>query len=124
MNGISCRVSLLKRLQSFVYAAKGIGFVLRTQPNFLIHLVILFFVILAGWLTGLSTGEWIWITIVSGMVLTAELFNTALEEFTDLVSPQFNKKAGRVKDLAAGAVLISAMTAAIVGLVIFAPKLL
>jgi len=60
---------------------------------------------------------------VIGGVFVAELFNSAIESLVDLISPDFNKKAGMIKDMAAGAVLISAVTALVAGLIIFIPKL-
>ena len=59
-----------------------------------------------------------------GTVITAELFNSAIERLVDLVSPEWNKIAGEVKDIAAGAVLVTAITAAIIGLIVFLPYLL
>jgi diacylglycerol kinase len=59
-----------------------------------------------------------------GGVITAELFNTAIEKLVDLVSPDYNRQAGFIKDVAAGAVLVSAIIAALVGLFIFIPKLI
>ena len=67
--------------------------------------------------------EWCIILLVIGMVLAAELMNSAIEMLTDLASPAYSKKAGRLKDMAAGAVLITAITAVIVGLIIFIPKI-
>ncbi len=113
-----------KRLNSFVYAFKGIAHAFKTQANFRIHLLISALVIMGGFWYGISTAEWIWIIFAIGMVISAELFNTALEILTDLVSPCKNEKAGKAKDLAAGAVLMAAITAAAIGLVIFLPKIL
>ena len=81
-------------------------------------------VLVAGFLLDLSRDEWFWIILCITMVVGAEMINTAVEVLTDLVSPEFNKQAGKVKDLAAGAVLLAAMAAAIVGSWIFLPKIL
>ena len=113
-----------KRFLSFRYAFKGIAFLFRSQPNAWIHLVATAGVIVAGILLHLSTTEWLLIAFAVGFVFSAELFNTAIEELVNLVSPEFHKKAGKIKDLAAGAVLVAAITAVIIGLVVFAPKVL
>lgn len=108
---------------SFKYAINGIYQTLITQHNFWIHLVIMALVIVFGFLTDLSTAEWLIILICIGFVLSAEIFNSAIELLVDIVSPDYNAKAGLVKDMAAGAVLVSAIVSAIVGLFIFVPKL-
>ena len=67
--------------------------------------------------------EWIAVILCIGMVIGAELFNSAIERIVDLVSPQRHPLAGQIKDIAAGAVLICALTALIIGLIIFIPYL-
>ncbi len=89
-----------------------------------IHGIAALLAISMGFYFELTSLEWVVILFSIGLVLTAELLNTALEETINLVSPQFNKKAGRIKDLGAGAVLLSAITAAIIGLIVFLPKLI
>jgi diacylglycerol kinase (ATP) len=111
----------MRRLLSFKYAFKGIIFLLRTQRNAWIHSVAAVTVILLAILLGFHPGEWLWITVAIGFVFSAELFNTAIEQLTDFVSPGYNEKAGRAKDLAAGAVLVAALTAAVIGVVILWP---
>jgi diacylglycerol kinase len=112
------------RIKSFTYAFRGIVSVIRFQHNFRIHLTIAMAVIIAGLWLGLSNIEWILVVIVIGFVLVTEMINSAIEELTDMVSPEKNIKAGLVKDIAAGAVLVSAISAAITGLLIFIPKIL
>ncbi len=114
--------SLKKRAKSFVYAARGIRW-LFAEHNAWIHLVAAILVVIAGFLFGITHTEWMIICICIGSVFAAEAFNTAIEKLSDVVSPQWNNKIGKVKDLAAGAVLITAITAAIVGLIIFIPYL-
>ncbi len=80
--------------------------------------------VLLGFMLKISNVEWISIIIVIGMVLAVEIFNSSIEELTDLVSPDKNKLAGIIKDLSAGAVLILAITAFIVGIIIFLPKII
>lgn len=117
------KLVLKKRLKSFVYAYRGIRLLFVREANARIHLVLLLLVIVAGFYFNISSLEWIAVVIVSGMVFLAEAINTALEVFLDAHHPEKNKFTGQVKDLAAGAVLLAAITAAIVGVVIFFPKI-
>jgi len=91
--------------------------------NFKIHLVATLLVGIAGWYFQLSGHEWLWIILAIGLVLVAELLNTAIELLVDLVSPDFNPKAGKVKDVAAGAVIVAAFISVIIAAIIFIPKL-
>jgi diacylglycerol kinase (ATP) len=116
--------SLKKRTLSFRYAANGVVCLIKNEHNAWIHLTLLVAVITAGFIFQISGMEWISITIVSGMVLLSEGFNTAIEYLCDHISPKYHKEIGAVKDIAAGSVLIAAITAAITGLIIFVPYLL
>ncbi len=117
------KFSIKKRVKSFSYAFRGIYFMLKSQHNAWIHFAITFIVIIAGWMMDVSSIEWCFLIFAIGFVLSAEAFNTAIEELTNLVSPEQNPKAGIIKDVAAGAVLIAAIVAAIIGLIIFLPKI-
>ncbi|MBV9786587.1 MAG: diacylglycerol kinase family protein [Chloroflexi bacterium] len=97
---------------------------LRTQRNAQIHTVATIVVVAAGWFFGVSAGEWIALILATALVLSLEALNTALEAVVDLVSPQPHPLAKKAKDVAAGAVLIGAIGAALVGCIIFVPKLL
>lgn len=117
--------SLSKFLYSFVYATRGILFALRTQRNLQIHTMILTVVIIFGFYFNLSVTEWLTITLSSGLVLSSEIFNTAVEDVCNLLKLKLKldySATTNARNLAAGAVLISAITAAIVGLIIFIPK--
>ena len=115
----------MKRLmRRFGFAFKGLRYATATQPNFRIHLVLAFIAIALGLLLQLSPAEWQWIMLAIALVLVIELLNTGIETLTDLVSPGYNEKAGRVKDVCAGAVVIAALFALITGIVIFLPKLI
>ena len=116
------RFSLGKRAKSFVYAGRGIKW-LFAEPNAWIHLTATIVVVIAGFCFGITPMEWVVICICIGSVFAAETFNTAIEKLSDAISPEWNDKIGKVKDLAAGAVLITAIAAAIVGLIIFIPYL-
>lgn len=111
-----------RQIKSFGYALNGLKIVLGSQQNFRIHLVVAFLVIVCGNLIGLSNLEWCVIVITISLVLAMEIINTAIEKLVDFVSPGFHPQAGLVKDIAAAAVLLSAIGAVIVGLIIFLPK--
>ena len=117
------RFSIKKRLRSFVYAGKGLKSFFRKEHNAWIHCFITIVVIFLGIVLHISVHEWIAIILCIGLVFAAEAFNTAIERLVNFVSPERNDRAGDVKDIAAGAVLICAIAAAIVGLIIFIPKL-
>lgn len=110
-----------KRLKSFTYAAKGIQSVVSQEHNAWIHLTVGLLVVGAGFFFGIERSEWIAVVLCIGLVLAAEAFNTAIEQLVNLVSPDRHPIAGLVKDIAAGGVLICAITAAVVGLIVFTP---
>ena len=112
------------RLRSIRSAAHGVTVVLRTQHNAWIHMAATLAVCAAGLLLGLSTSEWCWIVLAIVGVWTAEALNTAFELLTDVASPGFDPLAGRAKDVAAGAVLISAVGSMAIGALIFVPRIL
>jgi diacylglycerol kinase (ATP) len=113
-----------KLINSFGYAFKGVAHATATQLNFRIHLGATVLAILLGWFLNISVSEWLWVALCITLVLVTELFNTMIEALTDLVSPGYNEKAGQVKDMSAGVVIIAALFALITGLVIFLPKLI
>jgi len=113
-----------RRLASFRYAWRGIVVLFLSQPNARIHLAATLLVIAGGWYFQLSQGEWIAIVLAISGVLAAEAGNTAIEFIVDLVSPMHHDLAGKAKDVAAAAVLLMAIGAAIVGILIFSPKII
>ncbi len=115
-------VFIRHRLQSFLYAFKGLALFFNSQLHAKIHSLAAAFVILLGWLFQLFWYEWALLVVAIGLVFLAETFNTAIEFLVNFVSPDDNEQAGKVKDLAAGAVLLAALTAFIIGLLIFVPK--
>lgn len=118
------RSGLNARLKSFVYATNGVLVLVRTQFNAKIHLAATVLVIIAGFWLHVSPRDWALLVIAMVSVWIAEGINTAIEAIVDLVSPEFHPIAGKIKDVAAGAVLIAALGAAIVGLIIFVPPLI
>ena len=111
------------RLLSFVNAFRGLKVLLATQANARVHAAVTVVVIVAGWWLALSDVEWALIIGAIGLVWLAEGFNTAIEFFVDLVSPEIDPRAGSIKDMAAGAVLAASVTALAIGIVILGPKL-
>ena len=109
--------------RSFGYALRGLGGMLVTQANARIHAGATLLVVAAGFWLRISSGEWCAVTAAIGLVWLAEGLNTALETLVDLVSPGVHPLAGRAKDVAAGAVLCAALTALVIGAVIFVPRL-
>jgi diacylglycerol kinase (ATP) len=114
----------VNRLKGFTYAFRGLSYVFIHEPNARIHMGILVLVIIMGVLLHIETFEWIMVAICSGMVITTEVVNTSIEKLVDMVSPDINEKAGIVKDIAAGAVLFTAMISVITGFLIFIPPIL
>jgi diacylglycerol kinase len=110
--------------ESVWYAVEGLGYAVRTQRNFRIHLCAATLVAaLGGWLE-LPLETWALLVLTIGLVLMAEMFNTAAEALVDLASPDYHPLAKQVKDLAAGAVLLVAFVAILVGLTLLGPPLL
>lgn len=124
MKTVQKRFSWKKRAASFGFAAKGIATFVRNEHNAWIHLSAFALVVTAGFFFQITHTEWMLIAIVSGMVLAAEGFNTAIEYLCNRVNTGHDEAIGKVKDIASGAVLITAISAAIVGLIIFVPYLL
>ena len=116
--------SIQARLKSFVYAFEGVMYFIKHEAQALIHLIAIVAVIGAGYWFNISLTEWIAVIFAIGIVVAAEMLNTAIEKLTDMVSPEFNLKAKVVKDLAAGAVLVASLVAVVVGLIVFLPRLI
>jgi len=115
-------MSLRRRVDSFRYAFQGLADLFRSQPNARIHLCAAGLAAVAGWWLHISRLEWLALVMCITLVIALEAVNTALEHLTDLVSPDFHPLAGKVKDVAAAAVLIGAFGAVGVGLIVFVPK--
>ncbi|MDP4096981.1 diacylglycerol kinase family protein [Paenibacillus sp. P96] len=109
---------------TFRYALEGIRYTLRTQINMRMHAAISLCVIAAGIVFHISRMEWLFIITACALVMMAELLNTAVEAVVDLVSPDAHPLAKAAKDTAAGAVLLAAVFAVIIGLIVFYQPLL
>ena len=113
-----------RQVNSYRYAAKGVKYTLTTQVNIWIHLLIASVVLVLAYLLHFTANQFLILIMTIGFVVVAELYNTAIEEMTNLLSPEYNQQAGVVKDIAAGAVLVSAITAAVVGAWLFIPAII
>ena len=115
---------VMRLIHSFGHAFAGIGHGLRTQANMRIHLLAAAGVVIAGLLLQISTIEWAILVVTIMIVMSAELFNTAIEAVVDRVGSEPHPLSKIAKDMAAGAVLIGAIGAVIVGVLIFGSRLL
>ena len=113
-----------KIVVAFGYAFNGIWEAFKSEINVKIHFIIALLVIVAGFILEISHLEWLAAIICISLVITTELLNTTLEKLADIIEPNQNKQIGLVKDMAAGAVLFSAIGAGSVGLMIFVPKII
>ena len=110
-----------RRLLSFKYALQGIRWAFSTQPNIWIHLIIAICVIILGFYLNVKQFDWIVLIICIIIVFAIELINTAIEWLVDSIYKEKNLIAGKIKDVAAAAVLVVAMGVAIIGSIIFYP---
>lgn len=113
------RFTFVSRAKSFTHAGRGVHIFIRTTHNAWIQCGIVLVAVFAGYLLNISRIDWMFLALGAGLVLAAEAFNTAIEIDINLTSPEFHPFARDTKDVAAGAVLISAVTAAIIGVGIF-----
>lgn len=114
---------LTSRITAFGHAFRGWGHVLKTQQNAWIHSLIATLVLVMGLWLRVSTTEWAILILTIAMVFTAEFINTAIEAIVDLASPHHHPLAKVGKDVGAGAVLVAALAAIVVGLLILGPPL-
>lgn len=115
---------LRRRLNSFRYAANGVRTIVATQDHARIHIVASLCVVSLAWALNVSAAEWCMLVLAIALVWLAEALNTALEFAVDLASPEIHPLAAKAKDAAAGGVLLAACLAAVVGAIVFLPKLL
>jgi len=120
----SQKFSIRSRIRSFGYAAEGIRRFLRQEHNAWIHLAATVVVVAAGWWLKVSHTEAIALVLAIALVWVTEMFNTCLERAADLISQADHPEIKYIKDLAAGAVLVAAIAAVVIGSFIFIPKLL
>ncbi|HBB92251.1 MAG: diacylglycerol kinase [Bacteroidetes bacterium GWF2_49_14] len=118
------KFSIRARFISFKFAFRGLGLLFREEHNSWIYLVFIAALIPAGIIFHLTAAEWMLITLCIGIVISAEIFNTIIERISDKIAPDYDPVIGKIKDLGAAAVLVLAIATAVVGLIIFLPKVL
>ena len=118
------KFSIRKRIKSFAYAFAGLKVLFREEHNSWIHAVATILVVAAGFVFRISPMEWVAVLIVIGMVFAAESLNSSLERTADFVKAERDDRKRDIKDLGAAAVLVCAIIAAIVGVIIFLPKII
>lgn len=114
----------MKIIRSLGYAISGLKACLKTQTNFRTHLLLASIAVAGSVLLRFSLWKWVAVLICIGVVLTAELLNTAIEILCDVVNPGYHPQIKVIKDMAAGAVVISALISFISGLLIFIPAII
>lgn len=110
-----------RRIRKFAYASQGFFSALRSESNLRVHCVIAILALMACFFLKVEPWGWVAVLILIGLVIFAELFNTAIETVVDLVTPEFHPLAKRAKDIAAAAVLVLACVAVVAGLSIYIP---
>ena len=112
------------RLKSVKYAVKGAVKLITTEHSVMAQFGITIIMTIAGFYFEISRTEWMFQIFASGLILSVEGLNTAVEKIADFIHPEFNPKIGFIKDIAAGAVFFAAMTAIAIGCLIYIPKFL
>ncbi len=123
MSKISVSNGINSRKKSFAYALAGIKSIWRSEINFKIQIIATLLVIVLGFFFKLKNAEWIALLICIGMVLTAEIFNTAIEQISNFISPEIRSEIKLIKDIGASGVFVMALSSAIIGCIIILPKL-
>ncbi len=111
------------RIKSIGYAYKGAVLLITTEASIKVQLFIGILTTIAGFYFNISLTEWMIQIVTIGLVMSVEGINTAIEKIADFIHPDFNDKIGFIKDIAAGAVFISAVVGVIIGLLIYLPKI-
>ena len=112
------------RLKSISFALKGAYKLITTEHSIMIQFSIAILLVIAGFYFHISREEWMMQTLAFGLVLGIESLNTAVEKIADFIHPEFHERIGFIKDIAAGAVMFTAIASIVVGLLIYAPKFL
>ena len=109
------------RLKSVSYALKGCIKLITTEHSIMVQTSLGVLLTIAGFLVGISHTDWLFQTFAIGLVLSIEGLNTAIEKVADFIHPDYHEKIGFIKDIAAGSVFFAAITAIIIGLIIYVP---
>lgn len=111
-------------MKPFIYAISGLKEALKSQKNLRFHFFAALVVIIIGGIFSITLIEWIILLVMTMAVITCELLNTSIEYIVDIICPEHNDKAKKVKDISAAAVFVTAIFAAVIGFIIFFPRLL
>lgn len=114
----------IRKKNRFVAAYNGLIAVYKSEQNFKIHLFAFFAVVISGYYFGISNVEWMIVLSCAFLVLTCEIFNTAIEKLCDYINPDFDSQIGRIKDIAAAAVLTCTIMSIVIGVLVFMPYLM
>jgi diacylglycerol kinase (ATP) len=112
------------RLKSMGFAYKGAVKLITTEHSVMVQCSLAVLIIIAGFYFNISHEEWLIQTLAIGLVLGVEGLNTAVEKIADFIHPEYHERIGFIKDIAAGAVFFAAMTAIVIGCIIYIPHLL
>lgn len=123
MSRSPAKFSLSARLKSFVYAGRGLRWLVQDEHNARLHLAASLVVVIGGFCLRVSAEEWRWLVVAIALVWLAEAFNTVVEELCDRIQPDFDPAIGRIKDLSAGAVLVASIASLLIGLLTLVPPL-
>ena len=118
------KFSIRKRIRSFRYAFNGLRILFCEEHNARVHLFAAVCVLVAGVILKISALEWMAVAFAVGLVLSLEAINSSIESLADFVSPEKHNRIGKIKDLSAAGVLVAAIVAAMVGLIVFIPKII
>lgn len=112
---------LRDRFKSFGHAGAGLWFLVKSEPQARIHMLATAVVLIAAWGLDVNRQDWLWLILAIALVWISEAFNTAFEHLCNVVSPEYSQSVKRAKDIAAGAVLVAAIAAALIGIIVFTP---
>ena len=112
------------RLRSLKFAIKGTWLLITTEHSIMVQVFIGISVSILGWILDISSLEWILQIFAIGMVLVAESLNTAIEKLCDFIHPDYHKKIEFIKDISAGGVAFAAISAILIGMIIYLPKIM
>jgi len=115
---------LTGRLKSVTFALKGAIKLITTEHSVMVQFSLAVLVTIAGFYFDISQTEWLFQTLAIGLVVSIEGLNTAVEKIADFIHPNYDERIGFIKDIAAGAVFFAAITAIIIGLIIYVPRLI
>ena len=114
---------LVNRIKSVGWAVKGAIILFKSEASIKVQAVIAILVTIAGFYFNISSTEWLIQVAMIGLVMSIEVFNTAIEDIADFIHPERHNGIGRIKDVAAGAVFIASISAVVVAIIIYYPKI-